>query len=105
MIALIVIVCGGLLLAGAVAVLVGASSAPLGYENGQGFFEGIEPRLPEILETGEFPRLGSANPASQGDEDGLGSYRDVELWPQEGLEAAEPILTTHRASSHVHGFQ
>jgi hypothetical protein len=101
MITLMVIVCGGLLLAGAVVVLVAASSAPLGYENGQGFFEGIEPRSPD-LETGNVSCFSPDDNAPEGDEDGLGSYRDVELWPQEGVE---PALTAHHASPHVHGAQ
>jgi hypothetical protein len=105
MIALTVIVCGCLLLAGAVAVLVAASSAPLGYEDGQGFIKGIEPRPQESMEPRDAPLLGTTNRAPQGYEDGLGSYADVEPWPQEGLEAAEPVLSTHRASPYAHGFQ
>ena len=105
MITLTVIVCGGLLLAGVVAVLVAASSAPLGYEDGQGFFEGIEPRPPESLAAGAGPLLATANPAPQGYEDGLETYEDVEPWPQEGLEAAEPVLSSHRASPHAHGVR
>jgi hypothetical protein len=105
MTALTIIVCGCLLLAGAVAVLHAAIRAPQGYEDGQGFFEGIEPRPPEAMKTREAPLLGTADRAPPGYEDGLGSYEDVEPWPQEGLEAAEPVLSAHRASSHVHGVQ
>jgi hypothetical protein len=105
MITLTVIVCGGLLLAGVVAVLVSASSAPLGYEDEQGFFGGIEPRPPECLATDAGPLLATALPVPQGCEDGLESYEDVEPWPQEGLEAAEPVLSTHRATPHAHGVR
>ena len=105
MITLTVIVCGGLLLAGVVAVLVAASSAPLAYEDGLGFFEGIEPPPQETLATGAGPRVATALPAPKGYEDGLGSYEDVEPWPQEGLEAAEPVLSTHRAAPHAHGVR
>ena len=102
MITLTVIICGCLLLAGTVAVLVTASSAPLGYENEQGFFAGIEPRPQEFSETCAAQRLGAAERAL---EESVGSYEDVEPWPQEGLRAVEPILSAHRASSHVHGVQ
>ena len=105
MIALTVIVCGGLLLAGGIAVLVAASSAPLGYEDGQGFFEGIEPRAPNILTTGESPFLRAMDGTPEGCEDGLESFEDVEPWPQEGLEVEEPVLSAHGASPHAHGVQ
>jgi hypothetical protein len=103
MITLTIIVCGGLLLAGAVAMLHATLRAPEGYEDGQGFFEGIEPRPPESLSTDAGPLLAAALSVPQGREDGLESYEDVEPWPQEGLEAAEPVLSTHRASPHAHG--
>jgi hypothetical protein len=105
MITLTVIVCGGLLLAGVVAVLIAASSAPLGYEDGQGFFEGIEPRPPEPLAAGAGPLLATAIPAPQGYEDGLETYEDVEPWPQEGLDAPEPVLSAQHASPHAYGVQ
>lgn len=105
MIAVTVIVVGCLLLAGGIAVLVAASSAPLGYEDGQGFFEGIEPRSPSILATGDGPLRGAMDGTPEGCEDGLESFEDVEPWPQEGLEADEPVLSAHGASPHAHGVQ
>jgi hypothetical protein len=105
MIALTVIVCASVLLAGLIAMLVAASSAPLGYEDGHGFFEGVGHRLPEIPMTGEITFLDPEDLTLMGDDDGLGFFEDVEPWRQERPEMAEPVLSAHGASSPLHGVQ
>ncbi len=105
MIALTVIVCGCLLLAGLVVVLLAAIRAPQGYENEQGFFEGLEPQLKKILPAGETRLACGATGAPRGYADARGAYAGVELLPQEGPGAVEPVLSTYRASPHGHGAQ
>jgi hypothetical protein len=102
MIPLTLIVCGCLLLASVVAVLLAAIHAPQGYEDERGFFEGIEPQLQPVLAAGDARLVGAANGRPQSYATRLGSNEDVEPTFWKGLEAAEPIQSTHRASPHAH---
>jgi hypothetical protein len=105
MITLTLIVCGGLLLGSVVAVLLAAIHAPQGYEDERGFFEGIEPQLQPVLAAGDAQLIGAANGRSQSYATTLGSNEDVEPRFRKGLEAAEPVRSTHRAPPHAHRAQ
>jgi cobyric acid synthase len=105
MIALTVIVCGGLLLAGVVAVLHAAIHAPRGYETEQGFFKGIELQHQVTLVTGDARLVSAADGSPLSQADGLGSHEEVAPWPQKGPGAAEPVLSIHCAFPHGHDLR
>ena len=101
MITFTLVVGGCLLMAGVVAVLVAAARAPQGYENEQGFFEGVRPQLEHVLAPGETRFACAADGASRNFATGLGAYGDLDLGSPGGLDAAEPAQSTYRGTSHA----
>ena len=100
MFALTLIVCAGLVLAGLVVLFRAVIGAPLGYESGLGFFEGAEPSTQGTMAPDDARSDRVADGAFQRMANKLGSRESAEPWIWEG-SAAEPVLSTRGASSHV----
>jgi len=81
----------GWLLGGALLVLLwNVRHAPVGFEDERGFAEGPEPQPAEAAAVlGALVTAGG--PSRAGDDDGLGSYLDVEPWPLAGREPSAAL--------------
>jgi hypothetical protein len=95
------LVCGCLLLASVVVVLLAAIHAPEGYEDSQGFYEGIEPRIQKILAPGDARLVYAAAGLALRYADGLVSREDIEPRSREGLEPAERIQAAPGVPRHA----
>jgi hypothetical protein len=90
MIAWTVIALGSLIGAALIILLWNLRRAPIGFENEGGFYEGADPQpaAPELI-LGAL--VTASGPSVAGDEQGLGSYLDVEPWPSAGRDSQPAI--------------